>query len=352
MKKRITQSERISGRFGSALALVAVLFAVFGGMAQEVYHPITEGCIWSVSNEKYMTAGDTVLDGKTYLKIYRQVGDQPFEFSLESAEYFAAIRNDVAEKKVYAYLPAGTLIRDFLTFSSVQTDTAMEVLIYDFSLKLGDTLIYYVLGDYVVKSIAVRAETANISVGWSGYSSVSYHYNETDTFVVLTDNTFRSQLFLHGLTYNAKDYIWIESIGSMCGFNEGTQISLSDYGYQILLCFADSSGTLFQSGFDFDDDSDDCFTNGFGGDVTEREMLDIRIHPNPVTDMLNISTSKPCDELFSVQILDTKGSCVYQGLFSDTDIKTSIDMKQIPKGLYMLQIQQANKKSCYKIIKL
>ena len=113
MKKIKTQSTGISGRLGSALAFMALLLAtVFDGWAQEVYHPITDGSVWSVSNEKYMTAGDTVLDGKTYLKIYRQVGDYPFEFSLEDAEYFAAIRNDAVGKKVYVYLPSGTQVWD------------------------------------------------------------------------------------------------------------------------------------------------------------------------------------------------------------------------------------------------
>ena len=79
------------------LLFFAALFAALDVVqAQSEYHPIADGCSWSVSNEKYMTAGDTVLDGKTYLKVYRQEGNMPFEFNLEEAEYFAAIRNDLA----------------------------------------------------------------------------------------------------------------------------------------------------------------------------------------------------------------------------------------------------------------
>lgn len=88
--------------------LLSAIFLATTGLWAQTYHPITNNCTWSVSNEKYMTAGDTLLNGKTYLKIYYQKGNQPFEFSLENADFFAAIRNDSAEKKVYAYLPAGT----------------------------------------------------------------------------------------------------------------------------------------------------------------------------------------------------------------------------------------------------
>ena len=68
-----------------------LLFAIFlatTGLWAQTYHPITNNCTWSVSNEKYMTAGDTLLNGKTYLKIYYQKGNQPFEFSLENADFF------------------------------------------------------------------------------------------------------------------------------------------------------------------------------------------------------------------------------------------------------------------------
>lgn len=336
----------------STLILALALAAGTTAMAQNTYHPITDGCTWSVSNEKYMTAGDTVLDGKTYLKLYRQVENQPFEFSLENAEYFAAIRDDSTERKVYAYLPAGIGIYDVINHSTIHSDTAMDVLIYDFSLKPGDTTIYYTLGDYIVKCAAVRKTIADISVGWQGFSSVHHHYDESDTSIILSDNTTRSQIFLHALTYNATDGVWIEGIGSIRGFDEGTQVILSDYGYRTLLCFADSTAASFQSGFDFDDDSGDCFTNGFGGDVPEREKLNIRVYPNPVTDLLIISTLWPCDDLSSVQILDIAGSCVYQRLFTDSISETAIDMKQLPKGLYILQIQQSNKRNCCKIIKL
>ena len=331
--------------------IIAVLLTAAGVVqAQSEYHPITDGCTWSVSNEKYMTAGDTVLDGKTYLKLYRQVGVQPFEFDLEDAEYFAAIRNDSVGKKVYAYLPAGTLIRDLIDYSVIQTDTAMDVLIYDFSLNIGDTIIYYALGDIVVKTVVVRTEAVNIPVGWSGYSSVSHQYNESDTIVTLSDNSYRKQMFLHGLTYNAKEYVWIEGVGSIRGFDEGTQISLSDYGYGILLCFADSSGAAYQSGFDFDDEPDDCFNNGFGGDVQEREMLDIRIYPNPADDILFIELSGGAG-IANVALYDLHGRIMNSPNSSNSPFNLqTLDVKSVPAGTYILRVTDTDGKEYHRKI--
>lgn len=331
-----------------------LIFSVFAwASAQDAYHPITEGCTWSVSNEKYMTAGDTVLDGKTYLKIYRQVSDQPFEFSLDNAEYFAAIRNDSAEKKVYAYIPAGRYIRNLSDYSVIQTDSAMDVLVYDFSLEIGDTLTYYIMGDVVAKAVSVRTESASIYVGRQGYSSVNHHYTAEDSVVYLSENSARRQILLHGLSYSTQNNLWIEGIGGIRGFDEGSQIIISDYGKKTLLCFSDDSGVAFQTEYDFDNEPDDCFCNGYGGDVPEEmEKLNFTIFPNPVSDRLHISVQSSNGKTISIQLLDLMGTCLYQNNIMNTDIEYNIDMKQLPSGLYILHIQQIDSEYNYKIIKL
>ena len=52
-------------------ALTALMVATGVVQAQGEYHPVTDGCTWSVSNEKYMTAGVYLLrvtdkEGKEY----------------------------------------------------------------------------------------------------------------------------------------------------------------------------------------------------------------------------------------------------------------------------------------------
>ena len=314
-----------------------LIISVFSGAsAQGTYHPITEGCLWSVSNEKYMTAGDTVLGGKAYLKLYRQVGGQPFDFDLNSAEYFAAIRNDSAGKKVYAYLPAGTWVRDLVNYSEIRTDTAMEVLIYDFSLKMGDTVTYYVIGDEVAKSIAVHTETANIFVGWSDNSIVDHQFEEADTLVAFSDGSTRSRIFLRGISYYPQDHVWLEGVGSVRGFNEGPQLSLSDYGLRILLCYEDGSGAAFQTEFDFDNDTGDCFNNGFGGGVTEKTINPVSACPNPTDGLLHIELSGA--GIANVALYDLQGRIVVTNNESPQQGTAMMNLQNVPAGVYLLRV--------------
>ena len=329
----------------SALLLLSLLMAVATGAvrAQTDYHSITDGCTWSVSNEKYMTHGDTVLNGKTYLKLYRQVKNQPFEFDLDNAVYFAAIRDDSAEKKVYAYLPAGTWVWDLGIFSEIRTDTAMEVLIYDFSLNIGDTVNHYILGDYIVKSAAVRVAATSVNVGLSGYSIVSHQYSEGDTVVVLSDNSTRHRVFLHGIfpPVNITN-VWIDGVGSIRGFNEGPQTAGSDYGYRTLLCFSDSSGASFQTDFDFDNISGDCFNNGFGGDVPDNNIPEVKIYPNPTAGLLYIELRGA--GIAGAALYDLQGRVVETMCTSSPQGTATLNVRSVPAGVYLLRVRDTDGK--------
>ena len=352
MKKRITRKKRINGRFGSTLALAALLLAVFVGQAQEVYHPITDGCSWSVSNEKYMTAGDTVLNGKTYLKIYRQEGNQPFEFSLESAEYFAAIRNDVAEKKVYAYLPAGTLVWDHSQGHHV-TDTGMEVVLYDFSPQLGDYFSFYTIcpSSHSAQEIyASRFESAYVLTGYeNGYAHDTY-YIDSDSLITMSDGTKRKRILLQtdGTIF---EEVWIEGVGRLRGFDDFSIVE-AEYPFKMLLCYGDSTGASYQTGFDFDG-MDDCFNYGHGGgDVPGWEKLNLRVYPNPVTEQLHISVKQLEDRDLSVHIFNTMGICVHSETVSGTESDKKINLGFLPKGIYLVDLEESKRHVTQKIIKL
>ena len=354
MEKIKTQSERISGRFGIALAMMALLLTVFSGKAQEVYHPITDGCIWSVSNEKYMTVGDTVLDGKTYLKIYRQVGDQPFEFSLEDAEYFAAIRNDSVGKTVYAYLPAGTWVYDQFNQLTI-IDTGMEVLLYDFSIQLEDSFCYYTICPtfHTAQEIfAYRSESAYVVEGYENGQSLYTVYENSDSLITMSDGSTRRRILLD-ITWGV-DYwndVWIEGIGRLNGFNDQAGFE-TDVPLKMLLCSSDNNGATYQTGYDFDG-SDDCFNYGHGGgDVPEREMLKVKIYPNPVKEYLYVSVKQLYDRDFSVNIFNMMGICVHNETVSGTMFDKEIDLSFLPKGVYLVKLGENKRHVTQKIIKL
>lgn len=63
---------------------------------------------------------------------------------------------------------------------------------------------------------------------------------------------------------------------------------------------------------------------------------DIRIYPNPVQDILNISSAEPV----SVMILDNIGRIVYTT--TNAVATQAIDMRFLPKGVYTLKLQSEN----------
>jgi len=58
------------------------------------YVPIPNNHIWSVNTMKFKTHGDTVINNKEYLKVYRDEKFVPSEFDMNSAKYYCALRND------------------------------------------------------------------------------------------------------------------------------------------------------------------------------------------------------------------------------------------------------------------
>ena len=88
--------------FKTLFLLVVMVCARGSVTAQDtVYHPFADHSVWSVNNIKYGTWGDTIICGRDYLKVYRQEEDHPFDFDVEQAEYFCAIRNDTAAQRVF-----------------------------------------------------------------------------------------------------------------------------------------------------------------------------------------------------------------------------------------------------------
>jgi hypothetical protein len=334
--------------FGMVLSLAAMLLVARTTplQAQTEYHPITDGCVWSVSDEKYMTVGDTVLNGKTYMKIYRQVAAQAFDFNLEEAEYFAAIRDDSVEQRVYAFIPSGTWIHDLSDYSGARTDTALEVLLYDFSLKMGDTVCFYSIGSMVVKTVAVRAESVNMYVGETDHSVVMHQYSSSDSVVYLSDNSPRNQILLEGISLYSKPCVWIEGVGSLRGFGEGDQMNLSDYNQRMLLCFVDGAGVSYQTEFDLDEVPNDCYSTGFGGDLEEHSPLVTTVYPNPTDDLLHIELSGA--EIATVALYDLQGRMVTgAGAHAGAPQRggnVTINMRSVPAGVYLLRVTDADGK--------
>ena len=106
-----------------------------------------------------------------------------------------------------------------------------------------------------------------------------------------------------------------------------------------LLCVSDNSGAAFYTEYDSDNEPNDCFCDGFGGDVKEREKMNVKVHPNPTDDLLFVELSNGA-EIANIALYDLQGRVVGANNHSplQTDATATLSLKSIPAGVYLLRV--------------
>ena len=325
-----------------------LLLLVFAGSlkAQEyTYTPFpTENAQWSVNNEKYALHGDTIINEKKYSKVYKQTADEAFEFDIDKAEYFCAIRNDVENKRMYGVYKDNLEVYNHYNEEIEET----ESLLYDFSLNLGDTIEVANFDEadragYIQYVKYVRVESIGIYKFDGSHSYVTLY--DTDSIFSLNNGEQRKRILLNGI-HESLQQSWIEGIGSSDGPFVHAHFSGLEYMPKRLLCYNENEECLYkQSSFDYDED-DDCFTNYYPDNVVENNDNDIMIYPNPTDDFINIEN--PSGSEYSIDIYNDKG----QKLISQSSSGISnINISDLPCGLYIITINSNYKNYNFKLIK-
>ncbi|MBR5664724.1 MAG: hypothetical protein IKX13_03120 [Bacteroidales bacterium] len=116
----------MSKRTFFGISIACMLAGVLPLQAQNDAPAFKDSCEWSVSRYKFRTIGDTVKEGITYLKVYRDMDDSAFIFDESRATLYALMRYDAPAKRLYGLDPADSVTKEFL--------------MYDFSMKEGDTI--------------------------------------------------------------------------------------------------------------------------------------------------------------------------------------------------------------------
>jgi arabinogalactan endo-1,4-beta-galactosidase len=181
-------------------------------------------------------------------------------------------------------------------------------------------------------------------------------YPEADNWKTLVDQTHDNMLNIQN-TYN-KDAMVVE-----IGFNN----SRPDITYQFIVYMIEktrqaqglgvfywepiaySPFTSYGKGAWDDDGSPSVAMDAFldvstlSTETFENEMLhQYKVYPNPVKDVLQIESS--LNQIGRIELLDLNGRLLFEN--KQPDIKT-IDMSRIPKGIYILKIEDQS----FKIIK-
>ena len=154
-------------------------------------------------------------------------------------------------------------------------------------------------------------------------------------------------LFL-GLALNAQQ-IKQEVIASAGGYNKSQDNSISiswTLGETIIPTFTSQDGTLI-------------LTHGFQQKLiittveeNLEDLVDVTIYPNPTSEMINIQFQTSPDKEILVYLLDGSGKLVKTDRIDVAMMNKTINMQDLPAGLYYLRLTKGKLVNVYKVVKL
>ena len=268
----------------------------------------------SCSNSNIYTNGDTIINGKKYIKLLEEkvhfihFGNichfspdttKPVEWSS-----FGFLRNDTVNKKVY-YRKQGT-----------NSDT----LLYTFDLNIGDTL---------------------------PRTYINHKFNQNNTFVgYIVDSVFiesyggvNRKVFVLNKS-GSRQYTLIEGIGSVRGLfsYRSTRVSTTgNYEYN-LNCLTVNNQLVYGSS------GANCQLTSIN-ELDNKQSGDLNVYPNPVKNQFKIETTQRL-KIKEIELFDLTGKSVR--IYNSNQLEFSV--KGITPGVYILRIEETNKLYTKKLI--
>lgn len=81
-------------------------------------------------------------------------------------------------------------------------------------------------------------------------------------------------------------------------------------------------------------------------------LFNIKIFPNPISEVLNIKFDAPVDEDIVLLILDSQGKLVRSVIIESAMVEKHINLQEIPTGIYYLRLTKGKLVNVYKVVKL
>jgi|GEM_PF-442658 len=293
--------------------LAIVLYSSILNAQSNVYHPFPDsnaawkesqdgGSCFSCSIDQLYLTGDTVVVEKNYKKIQHHADTYRIEdhyycdwsyFIGSFDRYCGAYRNDIEGRKVY-YLEPGS---------------ETEVLLYDFDLKLNDTLPpTYIFNPSYFNGISYVSQVDSILLGQE------YHRR----FAIGYHGTFSWPLYAY----------LIEGIGSTQGLLSQMYAS---YICSNLLCFKQDGLTVYP------DTNYQCDIVS----VESRETRNIQFHifPNPISESAEVSFNSGIKNV-EIAIFDILG--VERKRIAELNNMDIINLSNLIPGIYLYQVFHSN----------
>jgi hypothetical protein len=304
-----------------SLALfVCCLLAILSLKAQtNIYHPFPDSnATWSSTYDDinsgsiydmFYLEGDTIMEGRSYSKIYNFIG-------WTQRNYVGGIRQDTAAKRIYAKL-VNWMYPIYPPSIFLFSDTS-DVLLYDFSLEIGDSIL--------IPSI---------------FFYYQYLYvNNIDSIEI--QGNYRKYLVLNSSIHPWINSYWIEGIGSLNGLfwpRFDQEFSICN-----LACMTQEAITLYAI-----DGAINCpyYPNSIPNIKDDQRLI---LYPNPVQDYLYLKVRNINSKDFTCEIYDFTGNLIVQK--SKISIEQShIDVSSLKEGIYIIQIEIESQFYNFKFIK-
>jgi len=140
-----------------------------------------------------------------------------------------------------------------------------------------------------------------------------------------------------------------EVIASAGGFNKSADNSISiswTLGETIVPTFTSADGSLI-------------LTHGFQQKliltaIEENlgEQVKVTVYPNPASEIINIGFEEATDKEILVYLLDAQGRLVKTDKIEAASIEKSINLQELPAGIYYLRLTKGKLVNVYKVVKL
>lgn len=269
-------------------------FIITAGLFSQQTHFPDSNAVWSVLDFKYVTDGDSTVNGKEYIKFYSI--DDTVITSTSQKKLAGLIREDTNTRKVWGIYP----------------DSAQEMLLYDFSLEKGDTI--------------------KVTMFHYGFATHNVKVDSIDTININGINHKRLHLKESGVNHWGGEF-WIEGIGSNAGpLSSGVSyLQIIDGPLKpLLICFERNGQVLFDQKDVLYQPTDKCYST-INVSPEPFRNLDITLFPNPTSNQLRIQSDL---KISFFKILSVTGQTIKAGTLSNK----TISVNALNSGVYFLEI--------------
>jgi len=256
-----------------------------------------------VYEDQFFLEGDTVLNGKTYRKL---IGRSTY--SVPDTYFYGAIREELG--KVYNY------------FTDYNTHVSGEYLLYDFNVKVGDTIYSTVTaGELSRKPVVTKIDTIELLTGEK-----------------------RKRYYLNGSP------CWIEGIGNLGGFFNQTHEIVTNGSIEHIVCFKKNGIEYYK--YDSYCPDGTCCDVLTGLESYNLSNSTVTLSPNPTNRFVRLDLSKSMARCVSIKLINALGNTLLSsnGIKENTDFE--IDLTNCSLGLYFVVIEFEKNSEIHKLIKI